>query len=325
MAVVVLDPGVELLSRSSEPLIRWRALVDLADLPATDAGVRGARRAIPSGPIVRALVEPTPERHWYSKWRGAHWRLTSLMDLGAPADLPGAAEQVEPAMRGLTGGGRKTPVARTVEVIEGRARFCASQDGNALAYAVHFGLAGSARAAVLAEMLAKWQWPAGGWNCDRRPATTHPSVNESFPALRGLAAYARVTGDRGARDAADRAAEFFLRHRVAWSERTGSPIHPVVVRLQYPPYWHYDVLAGLRALLESGHLDDPRTADALDLVESKRRPDGAWSADSRHDRPPGTADSLVEIADWQPNGKDAPHEALTLSALTVLKAAGRLR
>ena len=121
-------------------------------------------------------------------------------------------------------------------------------------------------------MLAKWQWPAGGWNCDRRPATTHPSVNESFPALRGLAAYARVTGDRGARDAADRAAEFFLRHRVAWSERTGSPIHPVVVRLQYPPYWHYDVLAGLRALLESGHLDDPRTADALDLVESSDAP-----------------------------------------------------
>ena len=324
MAVVALDPGVEFLTRSAEPLIRWRALVDLADVPAADPRVSAVREGIPSGPIVRSLVQPTPERNWYSKWRGAHWRLTSLMDLGAPADLPGAAEQVEPAIRGLTGGGRVHPVARKVQVIDGRARFCASQDGNALAYAVHFGLAGSARAVVLAEMLARWQWPAGGWNCDRRPGVTHPSVNESFPALRGLAAYARATGDRQARDAADRAAEFFLRHRVAWSERTGEPIHRVVVRLQYPPYWHYDVLTGLRALLESGHLGDPRTADALDLVESKRRPDGAWSADSRHDRPPGTANSLVEVADWQPGGKDAPHEALTLSGLTVLKAAGRL-
>lgn len=232
MAVVALDPGVELLTRSAEPLIRLRALVDLADVPAADPRVSAVREAIPSGPIVRSLVQPTPERNWYSKWRGAHWRLTSLRDLGAPADLPGAAEQVEPAIRGLTGGGRVHPVARKVEVIDGRARFCASQDGNALAYAVHFGLAGSARAVVLAEMLARWQWPGGGWNCDRRPGVTHPSVNESFPALRGLAAYAWATGDRQARDAADRAAEFFLRHRVAWSERTGEPIHPVVVRLQ---------------------------------------------------------------------------------------------
>jgi hypothetical protein len=283
------------------------------------------REAIPSGSIVRALVEPTPERSWYSKWRGAHWRLTSLMDLGAPMDLPGAREQVEPAIRGLTGGRRVTPVARKVEVIDGRARFCASQDGNALAYAVHFGFADTARAAVLAGMVARWQWPAGGWNCDRRPGATHPSVNESFPALRGLVAYARVTGDRSARDAADRAAEFLLRHRVAWSERSGAPIHPVVVRLHYPPYWHYDVLAGLRALQESGHLDDARTADALDLLESRSRPDGAWSADARHDRPPGTADSLVEVVEWQPGGMAAPHEALTLSALTVLRAAGRIR
>src|SRR6185436_751746 len=112
MAVVAPDPGVELLMRSAEPLIRWRALVDLAGVPASDPRARAAREAIPSGPIVRALLEPTPERNWYSKWRGAHWRLTSLMDLGAPADLPGAAEQVEPAIRGLTGGGRVTPVAR---------------------------------------------------------------------------------------------------------------------------------------------------------------------------------------------------------------------
>ena len=147
--MLAVDPGVELLTRSSEPLISWRALVDLAHLPASGARVREAREAIPSGPIVQALVEPTPERNWYSKWRGAHWRLTSLMDLGAPADLPGVAEQVEPAIRGLTGGRRTTPVARKVEVIDGRARFCASQDGNALAYAVWFGFADNARAAVL--------------------------------------------------------------------------------------------------------------------------------------------------------------------------------
>jgi hypothetical protein len=101
-------------------------------------------------------------------------------------------------------------------------------------------------------------------------------------------------------------------------------MHPKVIQLHYPPYWHYDVLVGLRALAESGHIADPRTADALDLVESKRRPDGAWSPDARHYRRPGTAESLVEVADWVPGGGTGPSEAMTLSALLVLKAAGRL-
>jgi hypothetical protein len=326
MTAVALDPGIDLLLRSGEPAIRHRALVDLAGAPADDPRVMAARKAIADGPIVRALLEDQPSRHPYSKWRGAHWRLTSLVDLGVPADLPGLREQVEPVLRWLTGRGRPRP--RDGPILAGLHRRCASQEGNALAVAVHLGLADDPRTHVLVEGLLGWQWPDGGWNCDRHEEARHSSANETFPALRGLAAFTGRTADgalaRAARDGANRTAEFLLRHRVAYSHRTGRPMHPKVVQLHYPPYWHYDVLAGLRALADSGHLADPRTADALDLLESKRGPDGGWSPDARHYRRPGTADSLVEVVDWVPGDEAGPGEALSLSALLVLKAAGRL-
>jgi hypothetical protein len=327
MTAVALDPGLDFLLRSEEPAIRHRSLVDLVDATDDDPRVVEAREGIPAGRIVSALLADQPGLHPYSKWTGAHWRLVSLMDLGVPGDLPGTREAVERVLRWLTGRGRQ-PRPRAVQVIDGLARQCASMDGNALAVAVHFGLADDPRTLILAETLLEWQWPDGGWNCDRDPGAHHSSVNESFQPLRGLAAFARSTSDRavaaGAQEAVDRAADFFLRHRVAYSETTGAPIKRDVVRLHYPPYWHYDVLAGLRALAVSGHVTDPRAADALDLLEHKRSDDGLWAADARHDRPPGTASSLVDVIDWPGDTAGGPSEPITLFALLVLKAAGRL-
>ncbi len=97
-------------------------------------------------------------------------------------------------------------------------------------------------------------------------------------------------------------------------------IHPSFLRLRYPPYWHYNVLAGLVVLTDAGLVGDPRTAEALDVVESKRLPDGrfrvegAWWASINGSRYP-------EAAPW---GRSGPNEMVTLHALRVLRAAGRL-
>jgi hypothetical protein len=331
MTGVATDRGIELLLRSSEPLIRYRALVDLAAVSLHDPRVAEARAAIPEGPIVRALLTDTPDRHPYSKWVGAHWRLASLMDLGVPVDLPAVREPLEAGLdailRWLTGA-EERPRARSALLIKGLNRHCASQEGNGLAVAVHLGRADDPRIHLLVESLLEWQWPDGGWNCDRHADAHHSSANETFAPLRGLAAFARRTSDRGAatsaREAADRTAEFFLRHRVAFSERSGEPMNPRVVALHYPPYWHYDVLVGLRALAESGHIGDPRTSDALDLLESRRRPDGGWVADDAWYGRPGAAARQPEVADWTAGPRGGPNEPLTLSALLVLEAAGRL-
>ncbi len=254
--------------------------------------------------------------HPYRKWTGGHWRLVSLMDLGVPPEI----DSVRPTVERIFGWLTSKSHLSNVPVIAGLPRRCGSQEGNALAVAVHFGLVDDARTRSLAESLVGWQWPDGGWNCDRREEAHHSSFHETLPPLRGLAAYARVSGERWAADAADRSAEFFLRHRVVFTERTGEPIGAEAVRIHYPPYWRYDFLAGLRVLAESAHIRDPRTSEALDLLEAERADDGTWAAEGVHYGPPG-AKSMADVVDW---GRGVSSEPVTLGAMLVLKAAGRV-
>ena len=92
--------------------------------------------------------------------------------------------------------------------------------------------------------------------------------------------------------------------------------------LHWPAYWHYDYLGGLRVLsaVDSGLLADPRAADALDLLESKQLPDGAFQAGRAWWQRPSNPTSPVDVIDW---GKGRPSEMLTLHALSILNAAGR--
>jgi hypothetical protein len=48
--------------------------------------------------------------------------------------------------------------------------------------------------------------------------------------------------------------------------------------------------------------------------------DGTWRAGTRWWRPPGRADSNVEVVDW---GPIVPHQMVTLNALRILVASGR--
>ncbi len=316
------DPGLDFLLGSDEPAIRHAALTGLLDRPARDTEVRAARSRIPDGPIVRRLLAgQRPDGgfggHPYAKWGGAHWRLVSLADLGVEAGTPGLGAAYETVLTWLLAPGH----VKGVPVIAGRARRCGSQEGNALIVGTWLGRAGDPRVSELARNLVRWQWPDGGWNCDVRPEASHSSFHETRPPLVGLARYARETGDSDARAASARAAEFLLRHRVVFSERTGELVHPSVGKLHYPPYWHYDLLAGLRAVVETGQITDSRTADALELLESRRHADGTWQAGGRWWRPPGSRTS-AEVVDWGGRGPSAP---ITLFALGVLWAAGRWR
>jgi hypothetical protein len=165
-----------------------------------------------------------------------------------------------------------------------------------------------------------WQWPDGGWNCSLKAGGHRSSFHESHRTAWGLCQYAQATGHEGAYAAANRTAELFLEHRVFRRSGTGGPIQPRWMKLAYPSYWHYDVLAGLTLLAATGHAADPRAADALDHLEAQRRPDGRWQPQTRWWQPPA---SLVspDLVDWGQTGRPSP--MLTLTALRVLKAAGR--
>ena len=78
-----------------------------------------------------------------------------------------------------------------------------------------------------------------------------------------------------------------------------------MVKLHYPVYWHCDILQELTTLSRAGKLDDPRTKEALDIVEKKRRSDGLWHSDEYYwsmRRTPliksKVKASNVEVVDW---------------------------
>src|SRR5262249_54439646 len=68
--------------------------------------------------------------------------------------------------------------------------------------------------------LAEWQWPDGGWNCDKKASGYRSSFHESLPPMWGLHEYWAATGEEWARQARDAAAELFLEHRLFRSLRT---------------------------------------------------------------------------------------------------------
>lgn len=245
----------------------------------------------------------------YAKWRGAHWRLVSLVELGIPAGHPAATHAADAVLAGWAGRRRLAGVP----IIDGRARRCASQEGNAVAVACRLGFARDDRVTTLAAHLVRWQWPDGGWNCDRRPAAHRSSFHETLPALWGLHEYTAATGDPAAAAAAARAAELLLSHRVFRRLGTVGPLNRTVTVPHWPPYWHYDALQAMVVLTRAGYGDDPRTADARALLASQRRPDGTWHAGRPWWRPPGSPGSNVEAVDWG----ESMHAMVTLNALRV--------
>jgi hypothetical protein len=310
--------AVAWLLRSDEPAIRFLTHRDiLGEHPKSEAN------EILSGPKVSALLAGQQTdggfgRNPYRKFTGAHWRLISLAELEVPAADPRVAAAAEHILTWLMGKDRHRGKAT---VIDGLARVHTCIDGNALAACCRLGLAGDDRARAVAQSLLQWQWPDGGWNSDRKATGRRSSFHESLPAAWGLHEHAQVTGDGAAQGAVTGAAELFLEHRLLYTLKTGKPIHSQWLRLRYPSYWHYDMLRVLLLLSRIGKVRDYRARDALDELERRRLPDGRWAADGQWWKPPGSAWS-PEAVDWGETGQ--PNEMITLDALRVLRAAGRL-
>jgi hypothetical protein len=305
--------AIDWLLESDEPAVRYLTRRDLLGEDALDDAAD-----ILDGPKVKALFAgQQPDGgfgyHPYSKFGGAHWRLVSLVELAVPAGEPRALAALETVLAWLTSPGR----ARSLRVINGLTRRCASMEGNALAVASRLGLSADPRAEQLARSLVEWQWPDGGWNCDVKASGRSSSFHESLPAMWGLHEYARATGSDWADDAAARAAEMYLEHRLFRSLRTGQVLRDQWLSPRQPPYWHYDILQGLLILSRMGRAGDPRAADALGVLESLRAPDGRWAARGYWWKR-GDGRANTDVVDW---GRRGPNELVTLNALRVLVAA----
>jgi hypothetical protein len=336
------DTVIPTLLRSEEPSIRWKVRRVAGDDPGSKP-MRALREEIRRSPRVRALLSRRGQlgrqgtaRQVYYKWQGLHWVLAALADLGYPEGDESLFPIRDRVVGFWTGPAyfhefeATTRAAayrqRGVPVMAGRHRRCASQQGNALRAVLALGIADE-QADVLAERLLHWQWPDGGWNCDRNAGAHVSSFNETWLALRGLAAYARGRRPPVLKKAIERAADVFLTRRLFKRVSDGRVMTPDFVALHYPHYWHYDVVAGLAAMVEAGKIRDPRCSEALDLLESKRLPDGGWPAERRYYTVSRSAAmrSNADSVTWGGTSRTRMNEWVTTEALAVLQAAGRLR
>jgi hypothetical protein len=331
---------VESLLRSDDPCICYRALVDVCGVPGTSLQARREHEAIRSSSRVKLLLSPRDSRgqipgHVYSKFTGAHWVLAGLADIGYPpgdfALLP-IRDQVYDCWlspqhtqeRVVTHESVRYKSHPGVSIIDGRARRCASQEGNALYATIALGLADD-RADRLAANLMRWQWPDGGWNCERNTAVHTSSFHETLLPLRGQAWYTGLTGSKESKRAVEMSAEVFLKRKLFRRLRDGSIIKDSFMKLHYPHYWHYDVLFALKVMVEAGLIMDPRCGEALDFLESRRLPDGGWRAEGKHYRVVVEPDNGGSMVAWGPVSRKVMNPFVTLEALYVLRAARRLR
>lgn len=333
------------LLQSSNPSIRWKIRVNVLGENPKSKQIKNLRQEIKNGKIAKKLLirknpksgEIVSQGSVYDKWQGAHWVLASLAEIDYPENdksLYGAKDDIllvwdHPFYFYDIIIEKKSQLKekKGVPKIEGRHRRCASQQGNALWYLQKLGIKDK-RIKDLVELLLRWQWPDGGWNCDRNFSADTSSFMETILPLRGLALYAKLNNDRKAKRAANKAAEVFLSRHLYKRITNGKIIHPEFTYLHYPLYWHYDILHGLKVLAESSYIKDKRCNDALDLLESKElKSDGesqGWALEKKYFKTSNTLGHNTDYVNWGSPSKKTMNEWITADALFVLKEAGRL-
>jgi hypothetical protein len=315
---------IDRLLDSKEPSIRFKVLTKVLNKNPESWEIIELREKIRTSKLMRSLLSERkkngriPHRP-YAKWYGAHWVLTYLADNGYPKGDESLIPLREQIYEWLFSPEHEEKIIS----ISGRTRRCASQEANALFYLLSLGL-GDDKTEELARRLSLWQWPDGGWNCDKKPEAVNSSFFESLIPLRGLALHAKLTGNRRSKEAVKNAAEIFLKRKCYKRQQDGSIIKDDFVRLHYPCYWHYDILFGLKVLAEAGFVKDKRCHEALDLLESKRLLDGGFPAEKKYYRLANERVSGRSLVDWGGASKRKMNEFVTCDALFVLSISGRL-
>ena len=153
------------------------------------------------------------------------------------------------------------------------------------------------------------QLPDGGWNCEAPNNSVVSSFGSTIDVLDGLLEYERTKGGSTDVAARRRGEEYLLERKLMRRQTTGEIVDPEFLQFSYPFRWHYDVLRALDYFRATGERPDPRIAEAIELVRSKRQPDGTWLLENTYR---GAVHFALEDGDGRPSRWN------TLRALRVL-------
>jgi hypothetical protein len=323
---IPMETIIKKLLSSDEPSVRYKTLTGIYGLSEDHNKVREVREQIRSCERVKTLLSQRNkhgeiDRHPYNKWQGAHWTLSILAELGYPGHDPTLIPLREQILNWLF----SKQYQKYINLINDRVRHCASMEGNAALSLMKLGLADE-RVDDLISRLVEWQWPDGGWNCDKHPEAHHSSFMESCLPLRAMAFYGESRKGHSVFQAIQRVCELFLSHELFKRSSDGSVISEEFLRLRYPRYWHYDILAGLVAMGEAGRLNDKRCGPALQQLMSLLKPSIGFRSEGRYYQLLHPDTSGYSLVDWNAGrkGKLQMNEFITVEAFTILRKAGML-
>jgi hypothetical protein len=322
-------PIVKQLLASRNPSIVYKTRVNLLCESPGSPQVRALRAAIGSSENARRLLshrleDGTIYTNPYRKFQGPLWTLASLALIDYPegdASLYPMRDQVYGWL--LADEHLHFPRSVLYPGQEERFRRCAGQEAFAVWFTLKLGIADECTD-LLVQRLINWQWPDGGWNCDKRPQARISSYYETLLPLRALNYYGKLRNSKAALAAAERAAEVLLKRRLFKRLSDGTIIHPNFTTITYPFFYHYNILPALVTMAEVGHILDERCRDALDVLESKRLNDGGFPLERVVYKSADAITSRGTFADWGTTGKRRMNELVTVDALYALKGASRL-
>jgi hypothetical protein len=297
----------------SDPAIRWQALRDLTD---SAAPVITAERSRISneGLGLEILSSQRPDGCWRQDnapaWLTTLFTMQLLRATGIDPTLPAvqaAVELLESGVRWNDNGGcwELRPVETGGNTFfEGEEEPCIN--GGALAVGAYFGWP---QESLMRRLLAE-QLDDGGWNCEA-PRSARSSFHTTICVLEGLLEYEGAVGSTREVTSARRKAEEYLLKRALYRRlSTGQVANEEFLQFAFPPRYHYDVLRALDYFRASGFQPDLRMAESIQLVKSKRQPNGTWLLDAKYDE--ATAVPLHESV-------NEPSRWNTLRALRVLR------
>jgi len=296
-----------------DPAIRWQVLRDLTDAPAEEVAAERAR-VEHEGWGAHLLALEDPDGLWAGgacfpgsyrggepgqPWTATMHTLQTLQLLG----LDPASESARRAIALVAEHGRWEHAGQ--RYFDGEVEPCIN--GRTIEAGAYFGV----DIAPIVERVLGERLEDGGWNCETENGSVRSSFDTTIDVLDGLVELERATGGSPELRAARRSGEEYLLERQLFRRKsTGEVVKPAYLEFAFPYYWHYDVLRALDYFRGSGAEPDPRMAEAVEIVRSKRRPDGRWLLDAVY---PGRVHFELE------DGVGKPSRWNTLRAMRVLR------
>jgi hypothetical protein len=132
----------------------------------------------------------------------------------------------------------------------------------------------------MVEYLISEQMPDKGWNCERYKGAKHSSFHTTISVLEGLWEYEKEFPNSDLTQfiqiKQNEGIEFLLKHHLYKSNTTWKAVDLKMIRLSFPPRWHFDIMRCLDYFQERKIKKDQRMIDALNLLLKKQTTDGFW-------------------------------------------------